>query len=143
MGSVPYMLTKRGVGALSNVSAFNLKRRERPPLFIYMYTYIAASARASEPSQHTYIAVVTSNITAHHVYHQVLDGSPMYLRLHRQANTRRQIHRLMHRDFLQAKFLISDTYRTSQDFMSACHMQHEASARVGTRLNFGRPYTGN
>ena len=59
----------RGVGALSSVSAFNL---ERAPTFVYVHkkrnsSDRAASTRESKPSQHIYIAGVTSNITAHHV----------------------------------------------------------------------------
>ena len=44
--------------------------KERPPLFTYTSSNSsdrAASARESKPSQHIYIAGVTSNITAHHV----------------------------------------------------------------------------
>ena len=44
--------------------------KERPPLFTYTSSNSsdrAASASESKPSQHIYIAGVTSNITAHHV----------------------------------------------------------------------------
>ena len=52
------------VHVLSSVSAFTLK--EHPPLFTYKKQR-AASVYASEPSQQSYIAGVTSNIIAHHI----------------------------------------------------------------------------
>ena len=94
----------RGMGALSSVSTFNPKR---VPTFIYVHVlYAAASARASEPSQHSYIGstvILFFMMTAHHVIFTAIKRSMRSLvssrgsRLHGQANTHRyktRIHRL-------------------------------------------------
>ena len=69
MGAASYFLTKQGGWALFRVFPHSTSK-ERPPLFTYTSSNScdrAASARESKPSQHIYIAGVTSNITAHHV----------------------------------------------------------------------------
>ena len=45
----------------------------RAPTFVYVQR--ATSVRASEPSQHIYITVITSNITVHHVIFTVIKRS--------------------------------------------------------------------
>ena len=130
MGGAPYMLAKRG-WVLFRVFPHSTPKEHQPTDLCLRKPSTSSSEQLASEQYHG----PPHRLHCHHALTGVLCGGPgaVHLRLHRQANTHRHIDMdATHRDFLQVKFLTSDTHRTSQTFTNApSHEAHEASTRVG------------